>query len=38
MRQTRHRSAEVALGYFRPADLWRINPAQGNWGEPGEHA
>ncbi|BFL66357.1 DNA integration/recombination/inversion protein (plasmid) [Roseomonas mucosa] len=25
MRQTRHRSAEVALGYLRPADLWRNN-------------
>lgn len=25
MRQTRHRSTEVALGYLRPADLWRRN-------------
>jgi integrase len=25
MRQTRHRSAQVALGYLRPADLWRNN-------------
>lgn len=25
MRQTRHRSTEVALGYLRPADLWRAN-------------
>ena len=25
MRQTRHRSTEVALGYLRPADLWRDN-------------
>jgi hypothetical protein len=25
MRQTRHRSTEVALGYVRPADLWRNN-------------
>lgn len=25
MRQTRHRSTEVALGYLRPADLWRNN-------------
>ena len=25
MRQTRHRSAEVALGYLRPAELWRNN-------------
>ena len=36
MRQTRHRSAEVALGYLRPADLWRNNPTQGIWGEPGD--
>ncbi|MFC7739209.1 tyrosine-type recombinase/integrase [Roseomonas sp. GCM10028921] len=38
MRQTRHRSAEVALGYLRPADLWRNNPTQGIWrtGKPGE--
>lgn len=25
MRQTRHKSVEVALGYLRPADLWRNN-------------
>jgi integrase len=25
MRQTRHRSTNVALGYLRPADLWRNN-------------
>lgn len=25
MRQTRHTSTEVALGYLRPADLWRNN-------------
>jgi len=25
MRQTRHKSTEVALGYLRPADLWRNN-------------
>ena len=25
MRQTRHRSSDVALGYLRPADLWRNN-------------
>ncbi|MBB5695958.1 tyrosine-type recombinase/integrase [Muricoccus pecuniae] len=38
MRQTPHRSAEVALGYLRPADLWRNNPTQGIWaaGKPGE--
>jgi integrase len=23
MRQTRHRSAEVAMGYLRPAEIWR---------------
>ena len=33
MRQTRHRSAEVALGYLRPADLWRNNPTRGIWRE-----
>ncbi|MDJ0390412.1 tyrosine-type recombinase/integrase [Roseomonas sp. E05] len=31
MRQTRHRSAEVALGYLRPADLWRNNPTRAIW-------
>ena len=36
MRQTRHRSADVALGYLRPADLWRNNPTRGIWGEPEE--
>jgi integrase len=25
MRQARHRSTDVALGYLRPADLWRNN-------------
>ena len=25
MRQTRHKSTEVALGYLRPTDLWRNN-------------
>jgi site-specific recombinase XerD len=25
MRQTRHKSTEVTLGYLRPADLWRNN-------------
>ncbi|MFC7739197.1 hypothetical protein ACFQX4_26305 [Roseomonas sp. GCM10028921] len=36
--RTRHRSADVALGYLRPADLWRNNPTQGIWttGKPGE--
>ena len=36
MRQTRHRSAEVALGYLRPADLWRNNPTRGIWKNVGE--
>ena len=31
MRQTRHRSADVALAYLRPADLWRNNPTQAVW-------
>jgi integrase len=25
MRQTRHRSSEVAMGYLRPAEIWRQN-------------
>jgi site-specific recombinase XerD len=25
MRQTRHKSTQVALAYLRPADLWRNN-------------
>ena len=39
MRQTRHKSTEVALGYLRPADLWRNNVTErvfqgdGNGGE-----
>jgi len=28
MRQTRHKSTAVALGYLRPADLWRNNVTQ----------
>jgi integrase len=32
MRQTRHRSAEVAMGYLRPAEIWRQNPTQKIWG------
>jgi integrase len=28
MRQTRHKSAEVALTYLRPADLWRNNATE----------
>ncbi len=31
MRQTRHRSADVALAYLRPAELWRNNPTQAVW-------
>ena len=31
MRQTRHKSTEVALGYLRPADLWRNNVTEGLW-------
>ena len=29
MRQTKHKSTEVALGYLRPADLWRNNVTEG---------
>lgn len=29
MRQTRRKSTEVALGYLRPADLWRNNVTEG---------
>ena len=29
MRQTRHKSTDVALGYLRPADLWRNNVTEG---------
>ena len=32
MRQTRHKSTEVALGYLRPADLWRNNVTEGCFG------
>jgi len=39
LRQTRHRSTAVALGYLRPADLWRNNVSDGvvgtNTGRPG---
>src|SRR5206468_3076866 len=31
MRQTRHKSTEVALGYLRPADLWRNNVTERLW-------
>ena len=29
MRQTRHKSTQVALAYLRPADLWRNNVTKG---------
>jgi hypothetical protein len=29
MRQTRHKSTEVALGHLRPADLWCNNVTEG---------
>ncbi len=32
MRQTRYTSTEVALGYLRPADLWRNNVTEGLFG------
>jgi site-specific recombinase XerD len=32
MRQTRHTSTEVALGYLRPADLWRNNVTEKLFG------
>src|SRR3954454_5652815 len=32
MRQTRHKSTEVALGYLRPADLWRNNVTERMFG------
>ena len=35
MRQTRHRSTEVALGYLRPADLWRNNVTEGVFRQKG---
>jgi site-specific recombinase XerD len=34
MRQTRHKSTEVALGYLRPADLWRNNVTEKLFGRP----
>ena len=36
MRQTRHKSTEVALGYLRPADLWRNNVTERIFGLPGK--
>jgi hypothetical protein len=29
MRQTRHKSTQVALAYLRPAELWRNNVTKG---------
>ena len=38
MRQTRHKSTAVALGYLRPADLWRNNvTAKAFGGDRGTH-
>jgi len=34
MRQTRRRSAEVAMGYLRPAEIWRQDPSQKIWAKP----
>jgi site-specific recombinase XerD len=36
MRQTRHKSTEVALGYLRPADLWRNNVTERVFREPAQ--
>ena len=33
MRQTRHKSTQVALAYLRPADLWRNNVTQRAFAE-----
>ena len=38
MRQTRHKSTEVALGYLRPADLWRNNVTEGLFNPPPDKA
>lgn len=32
MRQTRHKSAEVPLGYLRPTNLWRNSVTEGVFG------
>jgi len=34
MRQTRHKSTDVALGYLRPAALWRNNVIEAVFGTP----
>jgi hypothetical protein len=36
MRQTRHHSTDVALGYLRPADLWRNNVIEKLFGRTGD--
>ena len=36
MRPTRHKSTEVALGYLRPADLWRNNVTEGMFRRAGQ--
>ena len=36
MRQTRHKSTDVALGYLRPADLWRNNVTERVFREDGK--
>ena len=38
MRQTRHKSTDVALGYLRPADLWRNNVTEGVFSGPKRRA
>jgi hypothetical protein len=35
MRQTGHKSTDVALGYLRPADLWRNNVTERGFREGG---
>ena len=38
MRQTRHKSTQVALAYVRPTDLWRNNVTEGVFGSGKEGA
>jgi hypothetical protein len=37
MHQTRHTSTDVALGYLRPADLWRTNVTEKMFGAGKKH-
>jgi hypothetical protein len=37
MRQTRNTSTDVALGYLRPADLWRNNVTEKMYGAGKKH-